>query len=45
MGPGDIPMGRPGVGFGLGVAVAPDQGRIGELGMRVPWCVGDIVHL
>ena len=29
---GDIPMGRPGVGFGLGVAVAVDQGLIGELG-------------
>lgn len=29
---GDIPMGRPGVGFGLGVAVALDQGLIGELG-------------
>lgn len=31
---GDIPMGfgRDGVGFGLGVAVALDQGEIGELG-------------
>ena len=29
---GDIPMWDPGVGFGLGVAVALDQGQIGELG-------------
>lgn len=29
---GDIPMGRPGTGFGLDFAVALDQGEIGEVG-------------